>query len=330
MHSTIPPDTSFPLRPRHLLMLAVCNLLLSTGVATLSAVIQVSSDRLGGPLGANGGLYIQMAAAILWVHAMLAAVVPTVLAEGQRAFRCVLVAVHVVAVWVIQTIGYAAFLPFSSEMLAELASTTLVASLGMVAGVAGALLLLAVLWGWTLTRWGGDARHPTFSVRGMLLATASAAALFASPRVIVPLVNPVAELIHEYWREEPVWSGTTVSVESNPMNTMLPIMSMLIGALLAIPLASAIWIGRSRIAWLGVIGGALTVASLQLLGELLSGGQMGSSGTFVVVFVCFLAGALLTTLQTALWQRSGWRLIRIRRGAPGSAIVETTSEAASA
>lgn len=62
-----------------------------------------------------------------------------------------------------------------------------------------------------------------------------------------------------------------------------------------------------------MILGSLTVASLAVVGEILNGGPVGAVGIAVAVFVSFLAGSLLATLQTFLWRRFGWQLVRIHR-----------------
>lgn len=316
MHPPGLSETPAPLRPARLWLLAVASLALAVVVEALCAVGLAQSETIGNAIGFSYAIYIQMTASILWIHAVLSGVAPAVLADGSRAFRCGLIAAHVLVGWGIQIGGYAALLPFDAEMVGELAGGALMATLGMFAGLWGALVLLATLCGWTLTRRVDDARRPTFSVGGMMVATAAAALLFASPRVLTPFVSSAVESIYEYWVVSDRWPGTVVSVDSDLDGAAILVMPLVIGSLLATSLASAMWIVRSRWGWLGVTLASLTAASLVLVGEALSGSPIGRVGTAVVVLLSFLIGSLLATLQIAIWQRFGWRLIRIRRGAP--------------
>lgn len=242
----VPRETPDPLHPGRLWLLAGCNLLLAAALEILFTVAQVHSDSLARAFGRSDGIYIQIAAAIFLLHALLAAIVPAVLAEGHRGLRSALIAGHIVIAWVIQTGGYSALFRFEAEMLAELASVNLLSTLGIVAGLWGGLALLATLWGWTLTRRPDVAQRPTFSVRGMLIAAAAAAFLFASPRLVAPIVTSVVRSIHANWMEDRRWVGTSSSIESEMNGMSLLVVPLVIGFLLAITLASAMWIGHSR------------------------------------------------------------------------------------
>ncbi len=265
--------------------------------------------------GDTTALVLQVSSSVLGLSAAMAGAAPAVLAEGHRLFRCLLVSAHLLIAWFIQVVGYFDILQFGAEFIAALCVSSLVGHLGVFAGLAVGILVFAAMWGWRLTLREGETNRPTFSLRGILIATAVAALLFASPRIVTPPVTEAVNRIYDYFDLHSEPSATVISGEADPASG--PLFGLVFGLVLASTLASAISVRRSRWGWVGLSTGAIAVGTFAFAVGSMAGSPAPPPGFAIVLAAALFFGSLQATLQTRLWEAFGWRLVRIRRGPMG-------------
>lgn len=312
METPAAPEISTRFKVPHLVLLAAASLSMAFGVECLGLIVQWLSQANTAvhSLGDIAVFVLQVGSGVLGLSAALAGAAPAVLVEGHRLFPCMLAGAHLLVAWSTQAVGYLAFLPFGAEFTAALCVSSLVGLLGTFAGLAVGMLVFAALWGRLLTQRVGDTKRPTFSLRGMLTATAVAALLFASPRIVTPPVTGAVNMIYDYFDLHSEQPSTVISVNVNPDG--VPVESLVFGLVLASMLASAMWVRRSRWGWLGLSIGTIVVGAFAFVVGSMSGSAATPPGFAIVLAVTLFIGSLQATLQTRLWGMFGWRLVRIR------------------
>lgn len=313
MQTTAAPETSSRVKAPQLVLLAAASLSMAFAVECSGHIIRwlSATNTPVHSLGDTAVVVLQMGSVVLGLSAGLAGAAPAMVAEGHRLFRCMLVGAHLLVAWSIQAGGFLASLPVGAEFMAALCVSSLVGLLGTFAGLAVGMLVFAASWGWRVTHRVGEAKRPTFSLRGMMTATAVAALLLASPRIVTPPVTGAVIMIYDYFNLHPEQPATVIAGNASPGG--IPVVSLMFGLILAAMLASAMWLRRSRWGWLGLSIGTIIVGTFAFVG-----GSVPSPGVAVVLAVSLFVGSLQATLQMRLWEAFGWRLMRIRSGPSGS------------
>ena len=249
-------ELSDPVDRPPLLKVATASLVVAALLAIAGLAGDIGSPWVAGIFGTTTGEHVSVAGRTLRGLAMLSAVVPAVLVEQHRVARCALILAHVLISGAIY-LCYLRYLGIGPAGTAVLTSHQLVTTIWMTAALSCGVLVFATVSGWTLTREPALAEPHSFSLRGMLIATAAAAVLFTSPRVVPSLV-----VLGVSWR----WGSYAPDPDSVTVGNSHVVRAAVYGFLVTGALVSATLCCRSRRAAVGLILGSLLMpanASLQ-------------------------------------------------------------------
>ena len=285
-------------RPR-LLRLAVVSLVVLV-VVEFACLVPVSGsgwpERVLGPAVAS---HLRTAALATGDLAILSIITPAVLADRHTVARCALIIGSIL----IGATMYLGNMYWLSASLDNAVSATLVllAVIWVSAACCCSVWAFALASGWRLTYHARTVARRTVSIRGLIVVTALAALLFTTPRLVPRIVTQFVGS-----------SGTVPARSSVAVEPMSVIHSAIYGFLVTISLVSGALCRRRRLAWLGLAVGSLLMTSLSVI-NLTRFGMSPGLGWWVATYAGYAVGALVTTLQTTIWERAGWTLVRVRR-----------------
>lgn len=316
MATSSPDRTRAPqLEPPALGRLAFGSLLLAalTQAAGL-ALLDWQHRPPGSTLLGVGSVYFVFFGSVVWFCAMSAGMVPAVLAQGSIAFRTSLVGLHLLVNWTVAT-GIYYYLSGGShhppESVARITSLFILLMTWKTAGLVGGVLLASALFGWVLARDPADAQRRTFSVRGMLVATAVIALLFASPQFAPPIGEA---LVHALGLGRQLTSNQTIRTTADPTALAPLLIAGVTGAALTISLLAGMGClrGRPGLRVLGAI--CLVFGVLAGVPMAIVEASIAMPSTIIALASALFIGSSLTAGHATLWERAGWQQVRIKFG----------------
>lgn len=290
----------------HLLRLAVVSLVVVV-VVEFACLVTVSGS--GWPervLGSTVASHVRTAASATGSLAILSVITPAVLADRHTVARCALI-IGSILIGAAMSLGNMYWLSASLDNAVS-ATLVLLAVIWVSAACCCGVWVFALVSGWRLAYHTRAVARRTVSIRGLIVVTALAAILFTTPRFVPRIVTQFVGS-----------SGVVPARSSVAVEPKSVIHSAMYGFMVTMSLVSGALCRRRHLAWLGLAVGSLLMTSLSVI-NLNRFGMSPGLGWWVATYAGYAVGALVTTLQTTIWERAGWALVRVRGNAVSATV----------